>query len=140
MRSLIDTCVISELNRPRGNARVKKRVAAMGNSELFLSVITVGEIAKGVALVRAPSKRAHFEAFLRQLEQSYGDRVLEVDIEITRIWGDITARAQQQGTTLPACDGLIAATAIRHGLRMITRNVKHFAPTGVMLLDPWDDA
>ena len=71
------------------------------------------------------------------LERVYADRLLPVDLETGRIWGQLTAAAQRKGRTVPAGDGLIAATAQRHGLHVITRNVDDFKETGVTLINPW---
>ena len=67
----------------------------------------------------------------------YADRVLPVDLETSHTWGELAAAAQRAGKIAPASDGLIAATARRHGLHVMTRNTEHFAPTGVLLLNPW---
>jgi predicted nucleic acid-binding protein len=71
------------------------------------------------------------------VERHYADRVLPVDLETSHIWGELTAAAQKIGKIIPASDGLIAATARRHGLHVMTRNTEHFEPTGVMLVNPW---
>lgn len=73
------------------------------------------------------------------LEQRFADRILPIDVEVARIWGELTARAQARGGQVAAADGLIAATAIRNGLHVMTRNIRDFEPTGAMLIDPWTD-
>lgn len=140
MRVLLDTCVVSELARPAGEQRVRDRVTAIRNEDLFLSVITIGEIAKGIALLDRGRKKQTFVRFLLGLEQDYGDRILAIDVECARIWGERAAEAKKRGKTIPACDGLIAATAIRHGLHLMTRNVTDFEETGALLFDPWEEA
>lgn len=137
MRVLLDTCVVSEIARPSGNSRVKERVAAVRSKDLYLSVITVGEIAKGIALLEPGRKRDRYTTFLAGLEQDYGDRILPLDTETAHIWGELSAAGRKLGSTLPAIDGLIAATSIRHGLQVMTHNVDDFASTGAMLIDPW---
>ncbi len=74
---------------------------------------------------------------LQELERFYGDRLLPVDAETSHIWGELSAAAQQAGCAVPASDGLIAATARRHGLHVMTRNTGHFQPTVVMVINPW---
>lgn len=74
------------------------------------------------------------------LEQRYGEHLLDIDAETARLWGEITARAQRNGAIVPAADGLIAATALRHGLHVMTRNAQHFVATGVAVIDPWEDS
>jgi predicted nucleic acid-binding protein len=78
--------------------------------------------------------------WFRQIDEEFADRILVVDRDTTRIWGEITARAQNIGVQIPATDGLIAATALCHGLHIMTRNTKHFAATGAIIVDPWKSA
>jgi len=140
VRALLDTCVISEVRRRTGHPRVRAQVEAIRSSDLFLSVVTVGELAKGIALLPAGKRREALSEWLLTLEQEYAARVLPVDTETARIWGELTAAAQQRGKTVSVSAGLIAASAIRHGLHIITRNVSDFSETGAMLVNPWEDA
>ena len=137
MRVLLDTCVLSELRRPKAHPRVRHAVETLKSEDLFLSVITVGEIARGIALLADSSKKHGLQEWLYGLERYYADRVLAVDVETSHIWGELTARAQKQGKTVPASDGLIAATAHRFGLHVMTRNTEHFRAAGVALINPW---
>jgi predicted nucleic acid-binding protein len=137
VRVLLDTCVVSELQRQNSNSSVVQAVEALDSEQMFLSVISVGEIAKGIALLIDGKKRRRLTSWLQSLEQSYGDRILGIDLETSHTWGEIAAASQKGGRVIPAADGLIAATAIRHGLRVMTRNVEHFAPTGVLVSNPW---
>jgi toxin FitB len=137
LRVLLDTCVLSELRRPKGDPGVRRAVDALGSDDLFVSVLSVGEIAKGIALLEESKNKRNLQAWLQALERHYADRVLPVDLETSHIWGELTAAAQKTGKIVPASDGLIAATARRHGLHVMTRNTEHFEPTGVLLLNPW---
>ncbi|HCC59020.1 MAG TPA: VapC toxin family PIN domain ribonuclease [Solibacterales bacterium] len=137
MRVLLDTCVLSELNRPACDAGVRHAVEALQPENMFVSVLSVGEIAKGIELLEASRRRSSLQSWLRRLEQEYADRLLPVDLETSHIWGEITASAQKAGRMIPASDGLIAATARRHGLHVMTRNTADFEPTGALLLNPW---
>lgn len=139
MRALLDACILSELRRPKGSAAVRAAVDAVDDGDLFLSVLSIGELAKGIALVKDNAQKRKLASWLQKLESEYADRLLPVDLETARIWGELTAAAQAAGKTIPAVDGLIAATALRHGLHVMTRNTVDFAPTGVMLMDPWDE-
>ena len=139
MRVLLDTCVLSELRRPKGDAGVRRAVDAFDSESLFVSVLSIGEIAKGIALLKESQNKRALQIWLQTLERHYGDRLLPVDLETSRIWGELTASAQRLGRTVPASDGLIAATARRHGLHVMTRNTAEFEPTGVLLLNPWTD-
>jgi hypothetical protein len=135
---LLDTCVLSELRHPKGHPRVRQSVEALNEEDLFVSVISVGEILKGISLLRETSRKHALETWLNTLERDYGDRLLSIDLETSRIWGELTAGAQRRGRVVHATDGLIAATALRHGLRVMTRNTADFEPTGVLLLNPWE--
>lgn len=139
VRGLLDTCVVSELLNPRGNPDVAKSVRRIDDTSLFLSVLTIGEITKGLNRLADGRRRSAIEFWLATVQSTYGDRMLPVDLQVARVWGEFTARARDRGRPLPVTDGLIAATAQVHGLTVITRNVKDFADTGVALIDPWQD-
>ena len=138
MKALLDTCVLSELRNPHSTALLEKALQPFDPTDLFISVISVGEITKGIALL-APSKRkADLKSWATHLENSYKDRLLGIDGEIAHIWGELTSNAQKNGKTIPTADGLIAATALAHGLHVMTRNIADFEVTGVLILNPWD--
>jgi len=137
VKVLLDTCALSELRRPAGHPGVRRVVTALNDEDLFVSVITVGEITKGIALLRESQNKRALQTWLQTLERNFADRILPIDIETSRIWGELTAAAQQAGRQVHAGDGLIAATARRHGLHVMTRNASDFEPTGVLTLNPW---
>jgi predicted nucleic acid-binding protein len=137
MKVLLDTCTLAELRSPEGNPLVKAAVAEIPDEALFLSVLCVGEIAKGIALLAAGKRKKALASWLVALEAQFEERILGLDAETARIWGELTARAQKKGTIIPAADGLLAATALRHGLHIMTRNTKHFEASGALMLDPW---
>jgi toxin FitB len=137
LRVLLDTCVLSELRRPKGHPGIRRVVEALASDGLFVSVVSIGEIAKGIALLRESKNKRELQAWLQTLERHYADRVLPVDLETSHTWGELTATAQKAGKIVSASDGLIAATARRHGLHVMTRNTEHFEPTGALLLNPW---
>lgn len=116
---------------------MRRAVGALKSEDLFVSVISLGEIAKGIALVKDGKKKGDLEIWIRALETDHADRILPVDLETSHIWGELAAEAQKIGETVPASDGLIAATARRYGLYVMTRNTEHFKVAGVQLLDPW---
>lgn len=140
MRVLLDTCVISEVTRPCGEERVRDSLAAIRSEDLFLSVVTIGVIAQGIALMASGGKKDALASFLLSLEQDYRSRILSIDVEVARIWGEMTAGARERGKRIPPARALIAATAIRHGLHVMTRNVCDFAEAGALILNPWGDA
>ena len=97
----------------------------------------MGEITKGIELLDSGARKRNLEMWLRTLEREYADRILMVDRDVAQIWGELTASAQKKGRIVSAGDGLIAATARRHGLHVMTRNVHDFEPTGALLTNPW---
>jgi len=138
VKVLLDTCVLAELRHPKGSAKVKAAVEALPDDALFLSAITIGELVKGIELLKPSKKRRELANWLRFLRRSFSDRILPVDTEVAALWGELTAKAQQQGKTLHVADGLIAATAIQHGLHLMTRNLTDFEVTRALLLNPWN--
>jgi toxin FitB len=139
MRVLLDTCVLSELRRPSGSIAVRRAISDLPSPSLFVSVVTIGEIAKGVALLDDGERKRDLQGWLQTIENHYAERILPVDLETSRIWGELTAAARKSGKQVASADGLIAATARRRGLHLMTRNVSDFEPTGVMLINPWDN-
>ena len=137
MRVLLDTCALSELRRPEPNDAVLRAIDALASEDLFVSVLSIGEIAKGIAVLKESKNRRALQSWLQTLERQYADRLLPIDLETSRIWGELTAAAQKMGRTIPATDGLIAATARRHGLHIMTRNIGDFEPAGLLVLNPW---
>jgi hypothetical protein len=135
MKLLIDTCIVSELRKPHIDHHLKDALTPFQDSDLFLSVITIGEIAKGITLLNESQKKKDLTNWLNALEHQYSDRILPINREITFLWGEMTARAQRNGYTIPASDGLIAATALSNGLHLLTRNTKDFKETGVFLFE-----
>jgi predicted nucleic acid-binding protein len=131
--------VLSELQRPQGDPRVRTGVERIDADRLFLSAITLGELTKGVTLLSAGRRKTELHSWLSGLEQQFGDRILGIDSDIARMWGKLTARAQAKGVQIPSGDGLIAATAIHHGLTVMTRNSRHFTASGALIMDPWSE-
>lgn len=138
MRVLLDTCVLAEFMRPKGNAKVRAAVKAIAEQDLFLSAISVGEIARGIALLKPGRKRTRYAEFLNDLRAQFGSRILSIDADCANLWGEIAGRASSKGKTLPVFDGLIAAAAIHHGLHVMTRNEDDFRESGVFLINPWE--
>ena len=106
---------------------------------LFLSVITIGEIRKGLAVMPQGRRRADLESwFHAELLAWFRNRILPVTHAIADRWGELEGQCQLKGTRLNTGDGLIAATAAEHNLAVVTRNVKHFAGLGIAIFNPWD--
>jgi toxin FitB len=137
---LVDTNIPSELTRERPDARVSAFLAKAGQSSVFLSVLTIGEICKGIAELPASQRRTGLQDWLDiNVRQWFAGRILPVTEPIAERWGHLAAAAKQKGMTLAVVDGVIAATALHHDLIVVTRNVKDFAGVGVNIFNPWDD-
>lgn len=114
-------------------------VGRAGRENLFLSVMTIGEISKGISLLPVSHKRAALENWLNiDLRLWFAGRILPVTEVIAARWGNLAAAAKKQGITLAVVDGVIAATAVEHNLTLVTRNTKDYAGLGISLLSPWD--
>jgi predicted nucleic acid-binding protein len=137
VKLLLDTCVLSEIRNRDGSPAVKDFIAAMPAKALLLSIITVGEITKGIALLPDGRKKRELTAWRLGLCAQFEDRILPLDQESAEIWGELSAAGQKKGMVIPAADGLIAATALRHGLHVVTRNTPHFEAAGAMVVNPW---
>lgn len=115
-------------------------VRAQDETSLYLSVITVGELEKGIAKLAASAKRSKLESWVRRdLAFRFGERLLPVDTQIAARWGALAGEAEKRGRPLPVIDSLIAATALQHGLAVVTRNADDFKRCGVMLVNPWEE-
>ena len=135
MSFLIDTCALSELLKPKPSPRVSEWFDAAAPEALFVGVLTFGEIRKGIEKLGSSRRRARIAAWLEtELPAWFEDRVLPVDATIADEWGRLMARLKEPA---PAIDSLIAATALRHRLTIVTRNESDFAAAGADLLNPW---
>ena len=132
---LLDTDVLSALRRRERNLDIVRWVEKQRTADLYLSVVTVGEIERGIAQQdrRDPSFARELALWLDRLLDWYGERVLPVDSATARRWGRLSATLGHEGADL-----LIAATALEHGLTVVTRNVRHFEPTGVPVVGPFE--
>lgn len=131
---LLDTNVLSETRKARSDPGVTAFLSAADAAGLFLSVLTLGELRKGVDAKRRSDAAAadRLGAWVDGIETTFADRVLPVDMAVARLWGELSA---VRG--LPVIDTLIAATALRHGLTLVTRNTRDVDTTGVPLVNPW---
>jgi toxin FitB len=134
---LLDTNVISELVRPKPDLKVKAWVAATDENLLHLSVLTLGEIRKGITALKDVSRRVALETWLdSDLVLRFAGRILAIDQAVADRWGRLAAHAGPK-SLLPVIDGLLAATALDHNLTLVTRNTKDVALTGVPVFNPW---
>ena len=137
MSYLLDTNVLSELRRKKADARVVDWVAAKPASTLHLSVLTLGEIRKGIEGLEDKRRKQSLGDWLEtDLPAYFNGRILGIDEVVADRWGRLVAEA---GRPLPAIDSLLAATALTHGLVLVTRNTKDLAGLAVDLFNPWSD-
>jgi predicted nucleic acid-binding protein len=135
---LLDSNCISELVRPKPEPRVIEWMEAADEGMLYLSVLTVGEIRKGLAGLPQSKRRTRLETWLEvELQGRFAGRIVPIDAAIADRWGVIAAEARRRGTELPIVDGLLAATALHHNLTVVSRNAGDFATAQVQVLNPW---
>ena len=135
---LLDTNVASELIRSNPEPRVAEWVYSKPQDSLFLSVITLGELRKGIALLADGKRKTELQRWFQDaLVPSFSGRIVPVTERIGSQWGLFTAKRQSAGRPLAAADGLIAATASEHDLVLVTRNSKDFTGLDISLLNPW---
>ncbi len=131
---LLDTNIISEARRSRADPGVLAFLSASESDLLFVSVLTLGELRKGVAIKRRtdPADADRINAWAEGIAANFADRLLPVDAAVARVWGDLSA-----ARSVPVIDGLLAATALVHGLTMVTRNSRDFQFANLAVVNPW---
>lgn len=135
MSYLLDTNLVSELRRKAPNPGVLAWMQQRPASTLFLSVLTLGELRKGVEGLADAQRKLMLNDWLESdLPTFFTGRILAIDADVSDLWGRMMAAA---GRPLPAIDSLIAATAARHDLSLVTRNVRDFEGLGIALINPW---
>jgi predicted nucleic acid-binding protein len=139
MTYLLDTNVVSEWAKPRPNKAVVEFLASAEEDALFLSVITVAELRRGVDLLPNGRRRAALDEWLKNdLIERFDDRILGIDRDVANAWGSIIAQAERRGRIPGVMDAWIAATAEVQGLIVVTRNVADFKPLLGRIFNPWD--
>jgi tRNA(fMet)-specific endonuclease VapC len=138
VRYLLDTNVISELVARQPDPAVLAWIEALDQTAVYLSVITIGEIHRGIERLPDSTKRDRLRAWLRDdLLVRFGDRIVDIDVGVMMAWGSMVARLIREGRPLSAMDSLIAAQAIHYGYNLVTRNESDFRDTGVTVVNPW---
>ncbi len=138
MSWLLDTCALSEYTKKAPSSKVIAWLDEQDETSLFISVISLGEIEKGILKLRAsnPRRSQKLTAWLGKLEQRFAGRILPLDAAALHIWAQISAHTELTGQPLPVMDALLTATAQCHGLNIVTRNVQDFAPYP-QIFNPW---
>ncbi len=139
MNYLLDTCVISELVKPAAAENVTSWISDGLEETIHLSVITIGEIQKGITKLPASAKKRQLQSWLdNDLIERFENRIVPIDQKIARMWGKILAQAEEKGRQIPAIDGLIAATGLAYDMTVVTRNVSDMQVDGLYVFNPWE--
>lgn len=138
MKYLLDTCLISELVKKEPNPAVVSWLDEQDEQTLFLSVLNLGELQKGISKLPDGTKKNELQAWVTlDLAERFTGRILDVDLETSLCWGRLQGETEQSGEKLPVMDSLIAATAKAHGLIVVTRNVRDMERCGATMCNPW---
>jgi len=135
---LLDTNIVSELIRSRPEPKLSRWIASTDENLLYLSVLTMGEIRKGIVQLGKTARQIELQTWVdRDLSSRFVDRILPIDEAVADRWGWISGQAMVNGVRLPVIDGLLAATALHYNLTFVTRNTRDVLATGAVLLNPW---
>lgn len=138
MKYLLDTCVISELIKRQPSPSVEKWVNSQNEENMFLSVLTIAEIQKGITKLPESHKKENLQVWLNDdLQQRFFGKILNINYEIASLWGKIQGRAEQQGKKMSVVDSLIATTGLVYDCVVVTRNVTDMEFSGCKILNPW---
>ena len=138
MNYLLDTCVVSELISRQPNSQVLDWLRNLPGERIFLSVLTIGEIQRGIKKLPDSNRKQELSEWLKsELLERFQNKILAIDTEIMLGWGELIADLERQGRILPAVDSILAAQALTFGLQFVTRNEKDFAGTGIQIIIPW---
>lgn len=139
MKYLLDTCVISEVVKKEPHPGVVRWLDTGDEGRMYLSVLTIGELIKGITKLPNGEKREKLQSWVRNdLAVRFGPRLVEIDAEIARAWGMLLGEAENRGEKLPVVDSLIAVSASVHDLIVVTRNVQDMARCRARVFNPWE--
>jgi len=138
VKYLLDTCLISELVKKEPNPAVVSWLDEQEEQALFLTVLTLGELQKGISKLPDGAKKDELQAWVTiDLGERFSGRIIDIDQETALCWGKLQGEAERLGEKLPVMDSLIAATAAAHGLMVVTRNAKDMERCGGRVCNPW---
>jgi predicted nucleic acid-binding protein len=139
MNYLLDTCILSEFTKRKPEEKVIQWIDDVEEEHLYISVITVGEIQRGVERLPESHRKTQLQVWMNNgLVERFTGRMLPIDTETMLLWGSLMARSEQAGQPMGVMDSLITATALQHNLALVTRNVSDFQSCGVSLINPWE--
>jgi len=137
MRYLLDTCTLSEFLKKTSNKNVLKWFRDHAEETQYISVLTIGEIQKGISRLERSKQKAELQVWFESVLARYDGRILPINLETANIWGKLKADIENRGVPLPLIDSLLAATALEHDLTVVTRNEADFSPANVKVLNIW---
>ncbi len=138
MKYLLDTCLISELVKKVPHPAVVSWLDEQEEQSLFLSVLTIGELQKGISKLPVGARKDELQSWVEHdLTLRFTGRIIEIELEAMLIWGRLQGESERKGESLPVMDSLIAATAKAHGLVVVTRNVKDIERCKARICNPW---
>jgi len=137
VKYILDTCVISELVKPVPNPKVVEWLNKIPSESLFLCVITIGEIHKGLTKLPDSKKKEKLTHWVNTLLDEYKEKMIPIDLNVAENWGIIQGKAEKAGTPMSSIDSLIAAASYTHNLTLATRNEEDFAPGNIPVINPW---
>jgi predicted nucleic acid-binding protein len=137
LKYLLDTCAISEFTKPEANTGVIEWLKNANSDDLYLSVINIGEIKKGINKLPASKKKQDLLFWLETLLEDYQNRILNVDLAVMENWSLIVANAEKKGQPVASMDSIIAAVAYTHHLTLVTRNERDFYACNIPMINPW---
>ena len=139
MNYLLDTCVLSEFTRRKPEEKVISWVEKINEEKLFISVVTIGEIQRGIERLAESQRKTELLVWINtHLIDRFGTRSLPIDTQTMLLWGSLTTKMEKIGRPMGLMDSLIAATAFQHNLIIVTRNGSDFLPCGVSVINPWE--
>lgn len=140
MKYLLDTCLISELTKKEPDSNVLLWLGKQDESTLYLSVLTMGELQRGISKLLDNRRKEELQAWVNNdLAARFNGRILSIDVEVAGAWGTLVGTAERLGKKLPVMDSLIAATANTHNLIVITRNTRDMERCQAKVFNPWKD-
>lgn len=137
MKYLLDTCVLSEFVKTAPEAKILAWINARAENDLYVAAMTLAELQRGVARLPASRRKTDLMAWLEQLQAGFADRILPFTGETAAYWGEMCAHVEASGRTIAAFDSTIAATAVEHGLVLVTRNERDFVAALPVVFNPW---
>lgn len=139
MKYLLDTCVLSELIKPEPHIQVNEWMINANESELFISVFTIGELRKGIDKLTPGKQRQHLNQWFQEIMEWSENRTLSFEKNAAKKWGSLLAQCESIGRAVPLVDSMIAAIAATNECTVVTRNTKDFSDLEVTVFNPWND-